>query len=550
MNASRIWATLDPFFENGPILGRTQANAAFLATLLDLDPLDAYHFFPPSKAACRDLETALRQGWPGLWERGKFAVTPRTLLPRALARCDYHAFHLSDCMLNPGFLACLRNALCRKIFPITSTTHSLSYARYGQDFLKHLQPGATSRDVVVATSRTAQAVVEAYYDTLRQAYGLSTRDFPQPRVERIPLGVDLDRFRPPDSEARAGARAAWGFGEETVFLVLARLSHSSKMDFLPILRAFHRLYPAGAAGAGVRLVLAGWTDEADWGRSILADLAANIGLPLTVAERPDEAAKLALYQAADVFLSPADNPQETFGLTLLEAQAAGLPVIASDFDGYRDLVRHETTGLLVPTTGLGDSASLDRIAPLLFDNHAHLLLAQRLAVDVPGLARALGRLAGDGQLRRAMGAAARENALSFSWKAVVERHLALWERLWTEPEPVRPAAEAHPMAVAYARVFAAYPTALLADADLLRRTRLGRAVYEKRDFPVIHEGLSEAVEPETLRALLVLARKPATAGDLAERLVQGVLCPDAEAARALLVWCLKHDLLERARDPA
>ena len=44
-----------------------------------------------------------------------------------------------------------------------------------------------------------------------------------------------------------------------------------------------------------------------------------------------------------------DNTQETFGLAVAEAMAAGLPVVASNWNGYRDLVRHGVDGYLVPS---------------------------------------------------------------------------------------------------------------------------------------------------------------------------------------------------------
>ncbi|HRE90473.1 MAG TPA: glycosyltransferase, partial [Myxococcota bacterium] len=63
-----------------------------------------------------------------------------------------------------------------------------------------------------------------------------------------------------------------------------------------------------------------------------------------------EAQKQACMAAADVFVSLADNVQETFGLSVIEAMAAGLPVVVSDWDGYKDTVRDGEDGFRVTTT--------------------------------------------------------------------------------------------------------------------------------------------------------------------------------------------------------
>jgi len=544
MSTKRLWASLDPFLESGPILGRTQANAGFLKGLLSLDPYDAYRFYPPSIAACRDLADRLRELRSDLWDDGRIQVINRSELPRRLGETEHHVFHLSDCIVAPGYLAAVRNAYSRKIFPVTAVTHSLSYARYGQDFLKHISPCATARDAVVATSRTAVGVVQAYYRYLRDGYALDGDAFPEPAVEHIPLGVDLDEFTPPDEAKRMALRGAFGFGQETVFLVLARLCHSSKMDFLPILRAFHRASQGGLKLGTVRLVLAGWTDEEDWGVQTLVDLAGNIGLPLSVVTRPSDARKWELYAASDVFLSPSDNLQETFGLTLLEAQAMGLPVIASDFDGYRDLVIPEETGTLVPTVGPAATDAIDIMAPISFDNHIHLALAQRMAVDVPVLAATLVRFAGDAALRAALGEAGRRNASRYSWREIARQHVELWEKLWTREVPAG-LAQRHPGAVPYAQVFAGYPTTPLTGSIQLVVSRFGSAVYRGQDFPLVYAGLEEIVNLDTVRSLLVLARKPRDADNLCVRLRGVVPGLSIENAQAHILWCLKHDLLER-----
>ena len=553
MQTTRIWGTLDPFVEGGEVMGRKVANAGFLDALLAADPFDAYHFFQASPGERDRQRETLGRRHPGLAEQGKFKFLTRLDLPRCLSDTAYSVFHLSDCILYPAWLACLRNSLSREIFPITSTTHSLSYASFGRGFLSQLWPGTTARDAIVATSTAGLAVVERLFAALRRGYGLDPDRFPAPRLSRIPLGIDPAGYARSDADAARAARGRLGLPETAVvLLVFGRISHSSKMDLLPLLRALQRVLAGGVDPTGVCLVLAGWTDDdprqvRDPVITLLSGLAANIGLPLRAFPRPSEADKRALFGLADIFVSLADNPQETFGLTLLEAMASELPVVASDYDGYRDLVVDGDTGFLVPTLGLPDTDPWDVLAPLCYDNHAQLLLAQGLAVDVAATARVLEALILDPHKRRAMGRGGRARVeAQFSWASVIDRHLALWEDLAARPVPDRATLgrTRHPSAMAYGEVFAGYATDRLSDAVRLTWSQTGQAVYRREDYPVIYEALSGLIRPEALRVLLFLARSPCPALTLAGRLAAAVPELDAFAARFHVVWALKQDLLE------
>lgn len=59
--------------------------------------------------------------------------------------------------------------------------------------------------------------------------------------------------------------------------------------------------------------------------------------------------KLLLYRSSDVYFSPSDTVQESFGMSLTEAMACGLPLIVSDWNGYKDVLIHGITGFKVPT---------------------------------------------------------------------------------------------------------------------------------------------------------------------------------------------------------
>ncbi|NCC26406.1 MAG: glycosyl transferase, partial [Deltaproteobacteria bacterium] len=126
----KIFGTLDPFLEPGPIMGRTTANAQFLEALLEADPFDEYHFFLPDIRVRDRLRAELADLRPDLARDKRIRVMTRLDLPARLTATDYHCFHLSDCITAPGDLARVRNRFSRRIFPITSTTHSLSRADY------------------------------------------------------------------------------------------------------------------------------------------------------------------------------------------------------------------------------------------------------------------------------------------------------------------------------------------------------------------------------------------------------------------------------------
>lgn len=521
----KIWGTLDPFVEPGPVIGRRVANMGFLDALLSADPFDAYHFFPPT----RDLADRILAHVRARHARcvARVVLLPRTELPRRMVSEPYHCFHLSDCLTSQGWLAALRNRLAPHCFPVTGLTHSLSYARYGTAFAQHVWPGVTPRDCIVATSRAGEAVVRAELEQIHQAMPRSG----MPSVATIPLGIWCRDF--------VSGPAADLEPNKLVILVPGRISPYSKMDLVPLLRAFQRL---GGSGVDLRrfcVVLAGGSEEGASLPGVLKTLAANIGLRLRVVRKPDEATKIALLHRADVVVSLADNPQETFGLTLLEAQAAGKPVLASDYDGYRDLVEHGRTGFLVPTLDGGGDDLTSLLAPLFSDTTTHLWLAQDVAVDVGAVARFLERLL-DAEERRRLGVEAARRAELFDWSRIIGRYVRLWDDLWLRAVPDERCTR-HPLALDYARAFASYPSARLGDHDLLRITDLGRAVWRRRDYPVLYAGLEDRIDVTVLRKILTWARQDVSWGALRRR----VAAEEEPRLRATVMWMLKGDMLER-----
>jgi alpha-maltose-1-phosphate synthase len=184
-------------------------------------------------------------------------------------------------------------------------------------------------DAIICTSRAVHHSVNEFLrvqgDFLRHRF--DARRMPLPLLPIIPLGVHSDDFLFAEGE-REAARQALGIDEdEIVLLYVGRLSFHAKAHHVPMLLAAEE----AARGHNVVLLQAGWFVN-DKVEAIYRNEGAEFGPSLRRlfldGRKPTEL-RMA-WAAGDVFTSLADNFQETFGLTPLEAMAAGLPVVVSD----------------------------------------------------------------------------------------------------------------------------------------------------------------------------------------------------------------------------
>ena len=191
----------------------------------------------------------------------------------------------------------------------------------------------------------------------------------------IPNGVDVARF------ATAVPIARWQDGTPNVLFVGR---HEPRKGLLDLLKA-HRILRR--TGGKSRLLVVGSGPQEREARRYVATRGLN-GVEFLGRVSDDEKAQL--YKTADVFASPATGG-ESFGIVLLEAMAAGTPIVASDIHGYKGVVRRGREGLLVPPRQPRELA---------------------IAID---------RLVGDPVLREQMGAAGQIRAEEFSWPRVTAK---------------------------------------------------------------------------------------------------------------------------------
>ncbi len=287
-------------------------------------------------------------------------------------------------------------------------------------------------DALICTSAAVRAATESQIDAtadyLLHRLGATKRN--QPLIETIPLGINTDEFKF-SAEERAKWRRELDIPEDAfVALYVGRFNVQAKMNPVPMALAME--LAAKQTGRPIYWIMSGWAGDENYGEKYHADTRAacpSIHYRIVDGRRPE--VRFTIWSAADFFLSLSDNIQETFGLTPLEAMAAGLPCVVSDWDGYRESVRDGLDGFRIPTRAPRPGAGRDfsyRYSQG-WDNYSTYAGAssQFVAVDVEAAAEAIARLANDTDLRRKMGDAAQQFARStLDWRALIPRYEALW----------------------------------------------------------------------------------------------------------------------------
>jgi len=294
-------------------------------------------------------------------------------------------------------------------------------------------------DAVICTSPSVRDALERMFDAWGGYLAERTGGGPpaRPALPVVPLGVDGPRFaaladRP---DARAAVRGRLGLGPDDILAIwVGRLSFYEKAFPQAMFQAVRRA--AEATGAKVAFALAGWfPNEADRPRyQAAADRHAQ-GVDIHFLDGNDRELLGQLWAGADLFISLVDNIQETFGITPVEAMAAGLPVVVSDWNGYRFTVRDGVEGFLIPTlggptSGLGASMAQRHVMEVMSYQSYVGEVAQYTAVHAGCAADAIATLIRSPDLRRTMGAAGRERVrTALDWPVVAREFRALTDEL-------------------------------------------------------------------------------------------------------------------------
>jgi starch synthase len=441
-------------------------------------------------------------------------------------------------------------------YSLCGITHTTSSAAAMDAIVGLLTAPVYPWDAVICTSTAVkdnvQRLLQAQVDFLRDR--LKLQQVVLPKFPVIPLGIHCADFEHREAD-RVTSRSELGIApDEIVVLFMGRLSFHAKAHPLAMYQALQKA--SQNSRKRVVLIECGWHAN-NHIQSAYTEAArvACPSVPIKILDGRLADQRALAWAAADIFCSLSDNIQETFGITPIEAMAAGLPVVVSDWDGYRDTVRDRIDGFRIPTampvaglaTDLAFRHALEIDTYDMYCGHTCSLVS----VDIQKTVEAFTQLFQSDSLRAEMGASAKARAKeNFDWSVIVPRY----EALWTELNQIRSTKAGYDKRLAHpwpARMdpfesFSGYPTQQLTADTKVRLGResaalAGEMLSELRSLSMVN--FARFVFPtqaEATQVLNMLEAGEKTCGEL--------LQPISQARRPYifrsLAWLLKLGVIQ------
>lgn len=393
----------------------------------------------------------------------------------------------TDALRRPGTLffpgpnlakqAWQRSSSGHSAWSLCGITHTIASNRAMDSLVDLLTAPTAPWDALICTSEAVRESVATVFDAqsryLTDRFG--AKSIPSPQLPVIPLGINTDEFSI-TTEERAAARAELDIGDDVdVVLFIGRLSFHAKAHPYAMYRALEQAQRRRASrGRKTLLIECGWyaTDRL----ATAFEDARRVACPGIGTKQIDGRSapdRRRAWASADIVCSLVDNIQETFGIVPVEAMAAGLPVVVSDWDGYRDTVRDTVDGFRIPTIsqppGLGGDLALRHAMEIdtydLYLAHTSALTS----VDIEAATEALTTLLDSPDARRSMGENGRQRAQEvFDWRVILSRYEDLWLELAERRAQAAPGNRLWPGRQDPFLTFSGYPTSVLTDDSIVQ----------------------------------------------------------------------------------
>lgn len=415
--------------------GRRSAGSGFLEAVCRYVDKDDYALAIASEADLHQLYLEMTQ------YKGAAPTATSIALGDQAAISRNNALFLPGPVLSDQLWA--RRALSDDAYSIVGITHTVATFQAALPFSRYFTDPTQNWDALICTSNGVRRVVQNLFENYVQY--LDTRNIkttaPPIQLPVIPLGVHCDHFQTTQKSISAAKtfRETRGISElDVVLLSFGRIDPATKAHPIPLFLSAERAQEALVGKVKLHLVMVGTFLPTKIAQAEVMEAAKKYAPSVTVhwVDGKDKDLCDTSWQAADIFVSLSDNIQESFGLTPVEAMAASLPCIVSDWNGYKETVVDGETGIRVPTLlpdpsmGIGCQVS-DRYTGNLDGESIYLFnVAQMTVVDIRKCAEAIVYLARDEVQRLEMGRRGRLRAeQNYGWQHVILQYSDLFAEL-------------------------------------------------------------------------------------------------------------------------
>lgn len=457
--------------QNDKLMGRHAAGASFLEGFFRYANPCAQFFVQVENQAHADQFEALSLSYS---RTEKIEVITQNVLGRL---SEAETLYIPGPTL--GKSATERSFYNDAAWSLCGVTHTTSSAGAMDQIAQLLTSSVQPWDALICTSiavkKNVEAILQAQANYLKERLSIAKLVLPQLPI--IPLGVHVKDFEFSESQRLLARERLKVSTEDLVVLYVGRLSFHAKAHPLAMYKSLE--IAAKQTGKNVTLVECGWHAN-EYIENAFSDAAKQLCPSVRVVALDGRLAseRETAWASADVFCSFSDNIQETFGIVPLEAMSAGLPVVVSDWDGYKDTVRHGVDGYRIPTLAsppgsAGDLAQRHALGIDTYDmycGHSSSLIS----VDIGEAANAFSALFESAELRKTMGDAGYHRVIdAYDWRSIIPRYEDLWDELGERRKAAVSGTKTPPKHPWPARLdpsvsFQHYPTAHLSPDSMLK----------------------------------------------------------------------------------
>ena len=322
---------------------------------------------------------------------------------------------------------------------ICGITHTTSSAGVMDAIGEYYTGPVKSWDALICTSDSVKKNVDFMLENKKKYLmdEMGLRIFTGPKLPVIPLGINSKEFVFSKTD-KAKARNVLKIDKNSVVIVyVGRLSFHAKANPLAMYVAIEKAALLNPTKK-IKIIECGWFSN-DWIKSAFSELANTLLSKVELIHidgRNQDNVKM-VWQAADVFCSFSDNIQETFGISPIEAMASGIPVVVSDWDGYKESIRDEIDGFkistIMPNGGLGNDLAISHaVGTDNYDNYIGKISAF-ISIDIDQAANRFDQLIKSKDLRYKLGRNGQKRALEiYDWNQIIPQYENLWFELGEE----------------------------------------------------------------------------------------------------------------------